>query len=1469
MALYNATNGPNWKTRTNWLSDRPLGEWHGVTTDAAGRISRLSLSDNQLTGRIPAELGSLPMLSWLDLSNNQLTGSITSDLSTLSHLELLYLSANRLSGGIPVQLGGLSGLKWLSLGDNQLSGPIPSELGNLSNLVWLFLSDNQLSGSIPVELGQLSNLERLYLHNNAELTDPLPGSFTALAGLSYLYVHGTRICAPTDAAFQSWLEGIENKGRVDTCDDGDGDGSTGAGDRVALVALYNATDGPNWKTRTNWLSDKPLGEWHGVTTDAEGRVVDLALNGNQLSGSIPSELGNFTNLTRLHLYNNQLSGPIPPELGQLTNLTAKLDLGVNQLSGPIPEELRNLTKLTYLRLSNNRLTGPIPSWLGNLTNLTQLDLGNNRLSGNVPAELGGLSNLRLLRLHRNTGLSGPLPGALASLGSLTRLDLDGTQLCAPTDAAFQAWLAGIADKRGGVNCDDGDGDAGTAGGDRVALVALYNATGGPNWKTRTYWLSDRPIGEWHGVTTDAEGRVVDLALYSNQLRGSIPSELGNLTNLTRLHLYNNQLSGPIPPELGQLTNLTVLLDLGGNQLSGLIPAELRNLTKLRNLRLSNNRLTGPIPAWIGSLSSLKSLSLGGNSWSGRIPSSLGNLPNLESLGLRNMRLSGPIPAWLANLTNLENLYLHNNQLSGPIPAWLANLTNLTQLELSSNRLSGNVPSALGAMSNLQALFLNLNSDLSGTLPASLTGLNALGYLDLTGTQMCAPTDAAFQEWLQGVANQKGVTNCLPELDDRAVLVALYNATDGENWSNRTNWLSDAPLGEWHGVAQDWYGRVGGLDLRRNELTGTIPPELGHFAALTRLNLSRNQLTGSIPSEVGNLVHLRELNLSSNELTGTIPPELGHLASLTSLHLSNNQLTGSIPPELGNLGHLRVLDLTSNQLSGFVPSALGNMRSLTFLALQFNPGLWDRLPGSLTGLNALTTLALSGTRLCAPADAAFQTWLQSIQTGQVATCQRTEGSGSPAYLAQAVQSRHAPGVPLIAGESANLVAFFTSGGFIDADGPSTRAVFYQGGSEVHRVQISRRGTLNRENFPHPVAVVPGRIIQPGLEMVIERDEAPGVRIPVQVKNVPAFDLTLVPILWSENPDHSLVRRVQGLTSEDSLFRLTRDLLPVRDFHLTVREPVWSSIDPTFENSGRLLSDLKTLQLLDDLPLWNEVSEYYMGVLRDGDQGGGLAFRPGGASVAVLDPEVIAHELGHNLDLRHAPCGDPARVDPDYPHTDGIIGVWGYNYDDRRLTWVVPETRDLMSYCSPKWISDYSFKKALSYRLSSGAPAAKALASSTRGLLLWGGLGEDGELILEPAFVVGDARISLPGTPGEYHLTGGSDDGDTLFELAFDMAEVGCGTGGSFAFVIPVRDDWPRRLDRMTLAGPEGVVELDGGGGGPSLALLRDQTTGRVRGILRDWPDRAAAKPAAGGGMLPEEGLEVMISTGVPDRADWER
>ena len=303
--------------------------------------------------------------------------------------------------------------------------------------------------------------------------------------------------------------------------------------------------------------------------------------------------------------------------------------------------------------------------------------------------------------------------------------------------------------------------------DRAALEALYDATGGAGWTHSTNWKTTAPVGEWHGVTTDADGRVTGLHLNFNNLTGRIPPALGDLARLRELSLSDNEFTGPVPAWLGSMTGLRSLY-LRGNALTGPIPRELGRLVNLERLSLSGNALTGPVPAWLGNLTGLRSLELSRNALTGPIPAELGSLANLRWLWLAGNELTGPVPAWLGNLTqllvlhlernalagpipaelgslaNLQQLWLGENELTGPVPAWLGNLTQLRVLHLSYNDLTGPIPAELGKLVNLERLDLSYAWGLSGPLPSGLETA-PLEELDIFVTRTCAP--AAWQERL--------------------------------------------------------------------------------------------------------------------------------------------------------------------------------------------------------------------------------------------------------------------------------------------------------------------------------------------------------------------------------------------------------------------------------------------------------------------------------------------------------------------------------------------------------------------------------------------------------------------------------------------------------------------------------------------------------------------------------------------------
>jgi hypothetical protein len=174
--------------------------------------------------------------------------------------------------------------------------------------------------------------------------------------------------------------------------------------------------------------------------------------------------------------------------------------------------------------------------------------------------------------------------------------------------------------------------------------------------------------------------------------------------------------------------------------------------------------------------------------------------------------------------------------------------------------------------------------------------------------------------------------------DRLALEAFFKSTGGANWTNKTGWMTDAELGDWHGVAVNAEGRVTELQLRENGLAGPLPSDMQQLSALRVLYLAKNQLTGPIPAELGQLGALQVLGLFANELSGQIPPELGQLGALKFLLLHSNQLAGPIPAELGQLGALAHLLLSINQLTGPIPAELGQMGALTHLHLNANPQL---------------------------------------------------------------------------------------------------------------------------------------------------------------------------------------------------------------------------------------------------------------------------------------------------------------------------------------------------------------------------------------------------------------------------------------------------------------------------------------------------------------------------------------------------
>ena len=810
----------------------------------------------------------------------------------------------------------------------------------------------------------------------------------------------------------------------------------------------------------------------------------------------------------------------------------------------------------------------------------------------------------------------------------------------------------------------------------------------------------------------------------------------------------------------------------------------------------------------------------------------------------------------------------------------------------------------------------------------------------------------------GNAGRLSFTVTVVENPDRAALGAFWYATDGPNWQDlrdlgvavgSENWVSDASLGDWHGVAVNQAGRViclgrcgGGRGrwfwegLRNGEEMvvlggGRIPPEVGNLDALERLWIAGSRLdSGEIPPEVGNLAHLEQLSVSgpnlrippelaelgpslrvlyvagsrecsvadelgslphltelviwncsfetlgnlssltwlSFRMSGSAPRELGNLVNLQVLQLATS---GPLPPELGNLTKLETLSATGSRglraataglysLSGHLPPQLGNLKALKVLRLDGNQ-FSGVVPGELRDLPVVEQVRLDANEeLCA--DSAMRAWLEEMGPrdsvpagGGVRSCDHRLAG---AYLLQSVQSRESP-VPLVAGRDALLRVFTMSA-------PVT-ARFYLDGNETHVVEIPRfyfdaASDVQGDDVDlAATAMIPGSVIQTGLEMVIEGEAG---RIPVtgrqgiEVREVPDLNLTVIPFLRESGveEDSVYIAFADSMAADPQGFRLLAgaDLLPVATLQVTSHAPVVTELlDPR-----QRLTIVKAIRRLEG------GTGYWMGLGRADSTTGisGIAVLGGWVSYSKAAHSTIAHELGHNFGLKHAPgAPDP---DPRYPYRDGRIGnegvVKGFIRRMRRL--VDSSTRDLMGYGGVAGISEYHFTKALENRLHTGSRVA-ITSSPVQSLLLWGGTDGESGPHLEPAFIV-DAPPSLPESDGPWTIEGRDAGGRVLFTLPFAMPEIadaGEGAGG-FAYTLPVRPGW-QALASVTLSGPGGTATLDESTDRP-MSIYRDGD-GKVRAILQGDPVQANGAP----GQLAGVALDVVTSRGIPSPAAWRR
>ncbi|KAL7534533.1 hypothetical protein ACHAXR_006276, partial [Thalassiosira sp. AJA248-18] len=431
-----------------------------------------------------------------------------------------------------------------------------------------------------------------------------------------------------------------------------------------------------------------------------------------------------------------------------------------------------------------------------------------------------------------------------------------------------------------------------------ALLSLVQSYEGRAWATSLNgWSANSgiPVCEWKGVTcrVNMDGGpavVAEVSLPSAGLSGTIPTELGLLTELEHLTLKNNILQGSIPQEVANLQKLTTL-DLTECFLTGTLPQRFES-PNLKTLLLANNAISGRFFETDDSphLQNIKEIRMENNLLTGTLhgPSMI-RMPHLETLSLSDNDLSGLIPGEeLGALPALHYLYLDTNHFVGPLPSQLAQIGKAQILELwvQDNAISGTVPASYVRFDRIHDFFIDGNK-LTGALPPDLCGpeINADFFANVPSEAernycdsiACPAGSVAFEgvypcEKCSGgeAARLKnrylGQTGKCSDFDQRDILKIFHDATTKAGpWSGVSDWADETKnVCDMTGVTCDAHSNVVEIMLKNRRLEGHIPDEIGFLSFLESLDLSDNALMGYVPSDL-QWTSLKRFDISGNKI----------------------------------------------------------------------------------------------------------------------------------------------------------------------------------------------------------------------------------------------------------------------------------------------------------------------------------------------------------------------------------------------------------------------------------------------------------------------------------------------------------------------------------------------------------------------------------------------------------------------------
>ncbi|MED6151033.1 hypothetical protein PIB30_078429 [Stylosanthes scabra] len=509
-------------------------------------------------------------------------------------------------------------------------------------------------------------------------------------------------------------------------------------------------------------------------------LKSLDISRNNFSGNFPGGISSLQNLHVLDAFSNSFSGPLPAELSLLPNLKA-LNLAGSYFSGPIPSEYGSFTSLEFLHLAGNSLSGKIPSELGNLKTVTHMEIGYNIYDGFIPPQLGNMSQVQYLDIA-GANLSGPIPKQLSNLTSLQSLFLFRNQLTGSIPSEFSS-IKTLTNLDLSDNYLSGSIPESYSELKNLRLLSLmYNEMTGtvpegigglPSLETLLIWnnhfsgslplsLGSNSKLKWVDASTNylvgsippdicASGELYKLILFSNKFTGGI-SPLSDCSSIVRLRLEDNSFSGRIPLRFSHLPDISYV-DLSGNNFVGGIPSDISQAYQLQYFNVSYNpRLGGTIPAGIWSLPILQNFSSSSCGISGDLPQ-FESCKSISVIDLDRNNLSGTIPNSFAKCQDLEKMNLSNNNMTGHIPEELASIPVLSVIDLSNNKLNGPIPEKFGSSSSLQLLNVSFNN-ITGSIPAGksfkLMGSSAfVGNSELCGAPLRPCPDSV------GILGSKG------------------------------------------------------------------------------------------------------------------------------------------------------------------------------------------------------------------------------------------------------------------------------------------------------------------------------------------------------------------------------------------------------------------------------------------------------------------------------------------------------------------------------------------------------------------------------------------------------------------------------------------------------------------------------------------------------------------------------------------